>query len=280
MRAGRSDQLPGPRQGPGQGDPRKGTRTWSACRRSRCGATAPPSLGPVLINKPEATTVKYDFLQLLLDAAEQGQAALQGRRRPGRVRLRGPGRRQRRPRRRPRRRRPARQHRGQRPADDARRDPRPGRRRRQHLQPAERPLQPPAGRESRRLRPKWSSPAAGPASTRKVRGSRKFHFVDTHLEAFDNEAEYPSVRAQQAGGAGRAGRPGDEQAAGGPGRRPQLRHQDRSQAGRRPGLPGDAPRPASASARPSKPTGCCIESSYDLKGRQRSRTSTTRSTTS
>lgn len=32
----------------------------------------------------------------------------------------------------------------------------------------------------------------------KVRGSRKFHFVDTHLEAFDNQAEYPSVRAQQA----------------------------------------------------------------------------------
>jgi endonuclease/exonuclease/phosphatase family metal-dependent hydrolase len=32
-----------------------------------------------------------------------------------------------------------------------------------------------------------------------VRGSRKFHFVNSHLEAFDNSAEYPSVRARQAG---------------------------------------------------------------------------------
>ena len=34
--------------------------------------TAPPSLGPVLSNKPEATTVKYDFLELLLAQLNKG----------------------------------------------------------------------------------------------------------------------------------------------------------------------------------------------------------------
>jgi endonuclease/exonuclease/phosphatase family metal-dependent hydrolase len=35
--------------------------------------TAPPSLGPVLNNKPEATTVKYDFLALLLAQLNKGE---------------------------------------------------------------------------------------------------------------------------------------------------------------------------------------------------------------
>ncbi|MEK6277977.1 MAG: hypothetical protein AABM29_08195 [Actinomycetota bacterium] len=33
----------------------------------------------------------------------------------------------------------------------------------------------------------------------KVRDSRKFRFVNTHLEAFDDETQRPSIRAKQAG---------------------------------------------------------------------------------
>lgn len=98
----------------------------------------------------------------------------------------------------------------------------------------------------------------------KVRGSRKFHFVDTHLESFDNEAEYPSIRAQQAaelvapGGPATSGlqvilvgdlnsdvktevKPGDGQA-----------YRVLTQAGFR-------------ERSTYKPLGCCIESSYDLR---------------
>ena len=211
---GRSDQLPGPRQRAGEGDPPERTGPGRAAGGGAV-AEAPPSLGPVFSGKPAATKVKYDFLKLLLAQLNKKKAALQAGRRPGRVRLRGAGQRQRRARRRPRRHRPARQHRGQRPADDARRDPRPGRRRRRDLEPEERQLRhllvvKVAGSTEISVTRGWTSVDA------KVRGSKKFHFVNTHLEAFDNEAEYPSIRAQQAAELVAPGRPGDEQTAGDP----------------------------------------------------------------
>ena len=73
-------------------------------------------------------------------------------------------------------------------------------------------------------------------------GKRSFRFVNTHLEAFDN-GEQPHQQGhgrhqrpdpRGAGqGAVRQGRPGDRQAPGDPGRRPELGQEDRGEAGRR-----------------------------------------------
>jgi len=93
----------------------------------------------------------------------------------------------------------------------------------------------------------------------RVRGSRKFHFVNTHFEAFDNEAEYPSVRAQQAmeltgpGGAARS-------------RLPVILVGDLNSDVKTAVKPGDAQayrvmRKAGFRERATdKPTGCCIHS--------------------
>ncbi len=69
-----------------------------------------------------------------------------------------------------------------------------------------------------------------------VNGSTPFHFVDTHLESFDPQTVVPQHPRPAGGRTGRAERPGDEQAAGDPGRRHELGHQDRGPARRRPGL--------------------------------------------
>jgi hypothetical protein len=83
-----------------------------------------------------------------------------------------------------------------------------------------------------------------------VRG-KKFHFVNTHLEAFDNSPNgnptntnetvgNGEIREAQAkelivgGGAASSRLPVD------PARRPELRHEDRGQEGRRPGVPSAA----------------------------------------
>jgi endonuclease/exonuclease/phosphatase family metal-dependent hydrolase len=225
--------------------------------------TAPPSLGPVFSGKPEATTVKYDFLQLLLAQLNKKKALYKpvvvqnefdfeapanANGLPGD----GPG--------------------GTGLLANAETNARLTMRdvilKRLHSGVAT--SNPQSGNFSHLLVVKvagakevsvtrgWTSVDA------KVRGSKKFHFVNTHFEAFDNEAEYPSIRAQQAselvapGGAATSGlpvilvgdlnsdvktevKPGDGQA-----------YRVMTQAGFR-------------ERAADKPTGCCIDSSYDLK---------------
>lgn len=97
-----------------------------------------------------------------------------------------------------------------------------------------------------------------------VRGSKKFHFVNTHLEAFDNEAEYPSVRAQQAG---------ELVAPGGPAasKLPVILVGDLNSDVKTEVKPGDGQayrvmtKAGFRERATGKPTGCCIDSSYDLK---------------
>jgi endonuclease/exonuclease/phosphatase family metal-dependent hydrolase len=91
-----------------------------------------------------------------------------------------------------------------------------------------------------------------------VRGSKKFHFVNTHLEAFDNEAEYPSVRAQQAG---------ELVAPGGPAtsKLPVILVGDLNSDVKTEVKPGDGQayrvmtKAGFRERATSKPTGCCIE---------------------
>lgn len=98
----------------------------------------------------------------------------------------------------------------------------------------------------------------------KVRGSKKFHFVNTHLEAFDNAAEYPSIRAQQAA---------ELVAPGGPAtsKLPVILLGDLNSDVKTEVQPGDGQayrvmKKAGFRERAAdKPTGCCIDSSYDLR---------------
>jgi Endonuclease/Exonuclease/phosphatase family len=97
-----------------------------------------------------------------------------------------------------------------------------------------------------------------------VRGSKKFHFVNTHLEAFDNAAEVPSIRAQQAA---------ELVAPGGPAtsKLPVVLVGDLNSDVKTEVQPGDGQAyrvmlgAGFRERATSKPTGCCIDSSYDLK---------------
>jgi endonuclease/exonuclease/phosphatase family metal-dependent hydrolase len=99
-----------------------------------------------------------------------------------------------------------------------------------------------------------------------VRGSRRFHFVDTHLEAFDPASVVPSIRAQQAAELVATGGPADPADP-----LPVILLGDLNSDVKTEVQPGDGQayevvtgagyRERSA----TKPLGCCIES-VDLKG--------------
>jgi endonuclease/exonuclease/phosphatase family metal-dependent hydrolase len=99
----------------------------------------------------------------------------------------------------------------------------------------------------------------------KVRGSKKFHFVNTHLEAFDNAAVYPSIRAQQAAELVEPGGPATSKTL------PVILVGDLNSDVKTEVQPGDGQayrvltKAGFRERATSKPTGCCIDSSYALK---------------
>jgi Endonuclease/Exonuclease/phosphatase family len=226
--------------------------------------TAEPSLGPVFSGKPEATTVKYDFLQLLLsqlnkskkryrpvvvqnefdfeapanangvpgDGPGGGQGVLANAEINGRLTMRdvilarvGAG--------------------------VKTSNPKSGNF--SHLLVVK-----VAGSKEISVTRGWTSVDAT------VRGSRKFHFVNTHLESFDPETVVPSVRAQQAE---------ELVAPGGPAtsKLPVILLGDLNSDVRTEVKPGDGQayrvvtKAGFRERAAIKPNGCCIDSSYDLK---------------
>ncbi|HZO06879.1 MAG TPA: endonuclease/exonuclease/phosphatase family protein [Solirubrobacterales bacterium] len=98
----------------------------------------------------------------------------------------------------------------------------------------------------------------------KVRGSKKFHFVNSHLEAFDNEAEYPSFRAKQAGELVAPGGPADSKL-------PVVLLGDFNSDVKTEVKPGDGQayrvlkQAGFRERRKPLPNTCCLSTSYDLK---------------
>jgi endonuclease/exonuclease/phosphatase family metal-dependent hydrolase len=225
--------------------------------------TAPPSLGPVFSGKPEATTVKYDFLQLLLaqlnkkktlykPVVVQDEFDFEAPADANGVPGDGPGG-------------------GQGVLANAETNARLTMRDviLERLRSGVVTSNPQSGNFSHLLVVKvagskeisvtrgWTSVDA------KVRGSKKFHFVNTHLEAFDNEAEYPSVRAQQASELVEPGGPATS-------RLPVILLGDLNSDVKTEVKPGDGQayrvmlKAGFRERATDKPTGCCIDSSYDL----------------
>ncbi|MGN6254647.1 MAG: endonuclease/exonuclease/phosphatase family protein [Solirubrobacterales bacterium] len=226
--------------------------------------TAPPSLGPVFSGKPEASTVKYDFLKLLLaqlnkkkalykpvvvqdefdfeapadangqpgDGPGGGQGVLANAETNARLTMRDVI--------------LKRLHSGVKTTN-----PKNG-----HF--AHLLVEKVAGAKEVTVTRGWASVDAT------VRGSREFHFVDTHLESFDNQAEYPSVRAQQAS---------ELVAPGGPAtsKLPVILVGDLNSDVKTEVKPGDGQayrvltKAGFRERSTYKPLGCCIDSSYDLR---------------
>jgi endonuclease/exonuclease/phosphatase family metal-dependent hydrolase len=230
--------------------------------------TAPPSLGPVFSGKPEATTVKYDFLKLLLaqlnkkkalykpvvvqdefdfeapadangipgDGPGGGQGVLANAEVNGRLTMRDVILKRLR-------------------ASVKTTNPQSGHF--AHLLTVK-----VAGSKEVTINRGWTSVDAT------VRGSRKFHFVNTHLESFDSREMVPSIRAQQA-----------EELVGGPvayplaANRPTILVGDLNSDHKTETAPGDGQayevvtRAGFRERSTYKPLNCCIEeSNFDLTG--------------
>lgn len=230
---------------------------------------APPSLGPVFSGKPAATTVKYDFLKLLLAQLNKGKARyrvvvsqdefdFEAPANANGVPGDGPG--------------------GgagilanaevngrltmrdvilaRRGAGVLTSKPKSG----NFVHPLVVEV---AGSTEVTVTRGWTSVDA------KVRGSKKFRFVNTHLEAFDDETQVPSIRAQQAA---------ELIAPGGPAatRLPVILLGDLNSDVKTEVKPGDgqAYRVLTGAGfrerAASKPNSCCIGTSYDLRAGLRS----------
>ncbi|MGN6663138.1 MAG: endonuclease/exonuclease/phosphatase family protein [Solirubrobacterales bacterium] len=226
--------------------------------------TAPPSLGPVFSGKPEATTVKYDFLKLLLaqlnkkkalykpvvvqdefdfeapadangqpgDGPGGGQGVLANAETNARLTMRDVI--------------LKRLHSGVKTTN-----PKSG-----HF--AHLLVEKVAGAKEVTVTRGWASVDAT------VRGSREFRFVDTHLESFDNQAEYPSIRAQQASELVGPGGPATSKL-------PVILVGDLNSDVKTEVKPGDGQayrvltKAGFRERSTYKPLGCCIDSSYDLR---------------
>jgi endonuclease/exonuclease/phosphatase family metal-dependent hydrolase len=223
--------------------------------------TAPPSLGPVFSKKPEATTVKYDFLKLLLAQLNKGgnhyrAAVVQDEfdfEAPANANgLPGDG---------PNALIPNAEVNGRLTMRDVILA---------KLKSGVVTSHPDSGNFVHPLVVKVAGSTEIPVTRgwtsvdARVRGGKPFHFVNTHLEAFDPESVYPSIRAQQAA---------ELVAPGGPAtsKLPVVLVGDLNSDTKTEVKPGDGQayqvltgagfRERAA----SKPTGCCIETSYDLK---------------